>query len=284
MKKKILIIVVAVLVILINSIVVYGENNIINVKAKVVKNNGVEEIAEENQPIKKIQKIVIRILEGEYENEEYEMNYVIAEGVTSITSNVELKCEDKILVALEETAGEVVNIKYMETINFNYTLYIIGIVIVLMLLLVSRKRAILIYLITILVSGFIIILSLKNGWNLILTSSIISLLITVILYISINKLNIETLVMIIKAILAITISAILIYILFDIMKVEDINIKITDKLVNIKEMICSATILFSCGIYNAIAISGQYIFYANNKPYKRKSDNIIEGQRTLKLQ
>ena len=73
------------------------------------------------------------------------------------------------------------------------------------------------------------------------------------------------------------------YILFDIMNLERISIRVTDKFVNIKELISSATILFSCGIYNAIAISGQYIFYANNKPYKTKSDNIIEGQRSLKL-
>jgi len=89
--------------------------------------------------------------------------------------------------------------------------------------------------------------------------------------------------LIIKAIIGIAMSGVLIYILFDIMKLASINIKITNKLVNIKDLICSATILFSCGIYNAIAISGQYIFYANNKPYKRKSDNIIQGQRSLKL-
>ena len=89
--------------------------------------------------------------------------------------------------------------------------------------------------------------------------------------------------MILRTLIGIAISGVLIYILFDIMNLASINIKITEKLVNIKDLICSATILFSCGIYNAIAISGEYIFYATNRPYKTKSDNIIEGQRSLKL-
>ena len=89
--------------------------------------------------------------------------------------------------------------------------------------------------------------------------------------------------MILRAIFAIAVSGILIYLLFDLMHLESMNIKVTDKFVDIKSSICSATILFSQGIYNSIAISGQYIFYANNKKYKTKSDNIIEGQRSLKL-
>ena len=63
------------------------------------------------------------------------------------------------------------------------------------------------------------------------------ILITIILFISINKMNKETIIMIIKAILSIAISGILAYLLFDIMNLESINIKIVDRLVNIKELI-----------------------------------------------
>lgn len=280
--KKIISIMLIIAFSLIIAIPVYAEDNI-NVEAKIVENNGTEEIIKENEPTKKVQKVRVRILEGEYENEEYEMEYIITEDTESLTSNAELKEEQNIIVLLEENEGEVVKLSYADTVNSNYVLYVIGIILIILLLIISRKRAIIVYLMTIIIVGVVVILSLQNAWNLILVSSIISFLMTTILYVSINKVNKETLVMIIRAIIGIAISGILIYILFDIMHLQSLNIKITEKLVDIKSLICSATILFSCGIYNSIAISGQYIFYANNKTYKTKSDNIIEGQRSLKL-
>lgn len=290
MKKYILIILTIILMITI-ALPIYAENEIetevktetINVKAKVVQDNGTEEIVTENEPTKKVQKVLVRILEGEYKNEDYEMKYLISKDIDSITNNAELNEDEKIIITIEEKAGEVINISYIETVEYNYTLYIIGIVLVILLFLISRKRAIIVYLTTIMLSGIVIIFSLQNGWNLIMVSSILSLVITIILYVSINKVNAETFLMILRAIFAIAVSGVLIYLLFDLMHLESMNIKVTDKFVDIKSLICSATILFSQGIYNSIAISGQYIFYANNKPYKTKSDNIIEGQRSLKL-
>ena len=276
--KKCLLVVSIIFIILSLVITVNAENIIEEVKAKVVEVNETEEIAKENEKTKKIQKVTVRILEGEYENEEYEMEYIITDDIESITSNLELQEDENILVSLEEKEGEVTTVSYIETINSSYILYIIGTVLILLLLIIRRKRATLVYLLTIILTGGIVIFSLQNGWNLILVCSILSLLITIILFISINGLKKETILMIVKAILGIAISGILIYILFDIMNLVSMNIKITEKLVNIKDLICSATILFSCGIYNAIAISGQYIFYAANKPYKTKSENIIEGQ------
>lgn len=281
--KKLISIILLITFIAIIVLPVRAENEVINVEAKIVENKGIEEIKKENEPTKKVQNLKVRILEGEYENEEYEMEYIITEDAESITSNVELKEEQGIIISLEEKEGEVLNIEYEDTINSNYILYIIGTFLILVLLIISRKRAAIIYLLTIILVGVIIILSLQNGWNLILVSSIIAFLITTILFISISKFNKNTLGMIIRAILGISISGVLIYLLFDIMNLQSLNIKITEKLVDIKSLICSATILFSCGIYNMVAVSGQYIFYANNKPYKTKSDNIIEGQRSLKL-
>ena len=281
--KKIISLMLIIAFILIIAVPAKAEDEAINVKAKIVENEGIEEIQKENEPTKKVQNLKVRILEGEYENEEYEMQYIITDDTESITSNVELKEEQEVVVSLEEKEGEVVNIAYQDTIDSNLLLYVIGAALILVLLLVSRKRATIIYLSTIILVGIIVILSIQNGWNLIIVSSILAFLITTILFISINKFNIDTLGMIIRAILGIAISGVLIYLLFDIMNLQSLNIKITEKLVDIKSLICSATILFSCGIYNSIAISGQYIFYANNKPYKTKSDNIIEGQRSLKL-
>lgn len=291
MKTKVAIIAVILVIITILPIYVQADNVIETkteilteeVKAKVVESNSIEEVLEENKPTKKVQKVTVMILEGEYKDEEYEMEYVITEDIENITSNAELKDEEKIKVYVEEKEGEVTKVTYKETINQNYTLYIIGAMLITLLFIISRKRAVTIYLLTIILVGIVIIFSIKSGWNIILVSSIISFFITIILYISINKVHTETLIMIIRAIIGITIAGILTYLLFDIMKLESINIKITDKLVDIKSLICSVTILFSSGIYNAIMISAKYIFYSNNKPYKTKSDNIIEGQRSLKL-
>lgn len=281
--KKLISIILLITFIAIIAVPIKAEDEVIDVEAKIVENKGIEEIQKENEPTKKVQNLKVRILEGEYENEEYEMQYIITEDTESITSNVELREEQGIVVSLEEKEGEVVNIAYENTIDSNFVLYIVGAFLILVLLIVSRKRAAIIYLLTIVLVGVIFILSIQNGWNLILVSSILAFLITTILFISISKFNKDTLGMIIRAILGVAISGVLIYLLFDIMNLQSLNIKITEKLVDIKSLICSATILFSCGIYNSIAISGQYIFYTNNKPYKTKSDNIIEGQRSLKL-
>lgn len=282
--KKYLKIVLIIFLVITCALPVNAKKLIDEMKAKVVEINEVKELEdEESKKTKKIQNVTVRILEGEYENEEYEMEYIITQDIESITLNSELKENENILVIIEEKDGEVTNIIYVETINSNYIIYAICGILIVLLLVISRKRATLIYLLTIVVLGGILIFSLQNGWNLIWVSSILSLIITITLFISINGLNKDTIMMIIKAILGITISGVLIYILFDIMNLTSVNIKIVEKFVNIKDLICCATILFSCGIYNAIAISAQYIFYATNKPYKTKSDNIIEGQRSLKL-
>ena len=283
MKKYLITTILFIMLITTMTLTIYAENELTNVKAKIIENKGIEEIQEENEPTKRVQNLLVRILEGEYEDEEYEMVYLISKDIEDVATNMELKENNNILVSLEEKDGEVTNITYVKTIESSYILYIIGAVLILVLLIISRKRATIIYFATIILSVGIIIFSIQNGWNLILISSILSLLITTILFISLNKINKEPAIMLIRAILAIAVSGILTYLLFDIMNLESINIKIADKLVNIKDLICSATILFSCGIYNAIAISAQYIFYSTNKPYKTKSDNIIEGQRSLKL-
>lgn len=281
MKKYISVIIL--LIIAIISQIVYAQNEYSTIKAEVIKNDGIEKVKQDDEIEKQIQKVTIRVLEGEYENEEYEMNYIISEDTKSITSNIELKENSNILVEIEEKDGEITNINYKETINQSYILYIIGAILIILLLILSRKRATIIYLVTIFLVSYIFVFSMQQGWNLILIASILSILITIAMFISANGIKPESIVMILKAVLGISISGILMYLLFDIMGLNDMNVKITESLVNIKDLICSITMLSACGIYNSITISAQYIFYANNKQYKTKSDNIIEGQRSLKL-
>lgn len=283
MKRYVSVIILLIIAITTMYQMVYAQDVYSSIKAKVTKDNGIEEVKQDEGVSKVLQKVTIRVLEGEYENEEYEMNYIISEDTESIISNIELKENSNILVEIEEKDGEITNINYKDTINQSHILYIIGAILIILLLIFSRKRATIIYLVTIFLVSYIFVFSMQQGWNLILIASILSLAITIAVFISANKIKIESVVMILKAVLGIAISGILMYLLFDIMRLNNINVKITESLVNIKDLICSVTMLFACGIYNSITISAQYIFYSNNKPYKTKSDNIIEGQRSLKL-
>lgn len=89
--------------------------------------------------------------------------------------------------------------------------------------------------------------------------------------------------MVLCAILGIMISGMIMYLLFDMMRLTDTNVKIAKNFINIKELICGATILSTSGIGSVIILFTQNLFEIINKPYKTKSDNIIEGQRSLKL-
>lgn len=286
MKKYISVIILLIIAITTISQTVYAQNENFNIKAKVLENDGIEEIKQDEGITKKVQKVTIRILEGEYENEEYEMTHVILENEESITTNIELKEDDNILVNVEEKDGEITNVTYKEIINQSYVLYIVGAILILLLIIIGINTAIMPiipYIITMILVSFILIFSMKMGWNLILVSSILALAITLIYITKANGINIKTLYMILGSVISIAFAGILMSILFDIMGLSNINIKITDNFVNVKELICSSIILIGCGLCNLIILVKLNIDSFINKPYKTKSDNIIEGQRSLKL-
>ena len=287
MKKYISVIILLIIAITIITKTVYAQEEYTNIKAKVIKNDGIEEIEKDEDITKKVQKVTIRVLEGEYENEEYEMTYIISENTKSIVSNIELKEDNEIIVAMEEKDGEITNITYKETLkNQNYLLYIVGAILLVLLIVIGINTGIsqmILYFLTIILLDFIIIFSMKMGWNLILVSSILSFMITATCMVRANGINIKTLYMILKSIISISFAGILISIIFDTMKLTNINIKITSNLVNLKELICSLMILVSCGICNLILLIKLNKDTFINRPYKTKSDNIIEGQRSLKL-
>lgn len=284
MKKYIAIILL--LVLTLTFLPVYAQNEITDIKAKVIKDNKIEEIKQEGMPTKKIQNLTVRILEGEYENEEYEMVYVISDNVEDIISNIELQEDDNILIQLEEKEGEVISINYKERINKNYTLYVIGVILLIILIVIGVNvgiKPVIIYLITVSLVSYILILSVQVGWNLILVSSIISFVITTNYIIKANGINGKTLAMIFGCITSISFAGVLISILYDITGLANVNVKITENFVNIKELICSSIIVVSCGICNIIILIKINIDSFMNRAYKTKSDNIIEGQRSLKL-
>lgn len=286
MKKYLLTTIFLVFILVLLVLPVYAQGHNTNLKAKVIKTNNIEEIKEKDAPIRKVQNVTVRILEGEYENEEYEMQYVVSENLEDITSNVELKEDNNILVQIEEKNGEIIKINYIKTIDSNYILYILGAILLILLIIIGINTGmmqIIIYLVTLTLVSCTLIFSMKMGWNLILVSSILSFVITVSYIIRANGINIKTLVMIISSIISISFAGVLINIIFNVTGLANINVKITENFVNIKDFVCSSIIVVSCGLCNLIILIKLNIESFFNKTYKTKSDNIIEGQRSLKL-
>jgi len=256
------------------------------VEAKIIEDKGVQEVEQENGITKKEQSTQIRILEGEYEHEEYQMTYVISEDINSVSSNPELKEDDIILVSIEENDGEITSVTYKETVKRNYGLYAILVFLIILAIVIARRNAIkplIVFIFTILAIAGVILLAAYQKWNLILISSVVSLVVTMFIAIKINGMNKKTGVMITCSVVGTAIAGIIAYVLFDLVNLTNINIKIAESFINIKEIFVVATILFGGLFSNIIVLSSLNIFNFLNKPYKRKSDNIIEGQRSLKL-
>lgn len=285
MKTKLIVIVIAIFL-LAFALPVYAENEYEAVEAKIVTDNGIKHVEQEDGIVQEIQYIKVRILDGEYEDEEYDMEYIISEDITHIASNSKLKEDDRILVSIEEKEGEVIGINYKETINSNYISWVVLAVLILLVLIIGRTKvikAIIVYLITIISVCGVYAFAIRSSWDLILISSIVSAIITLVVSIKVNGVDKKAVAMIICSIIGCVISGILMYILFDIMKFNNINIKIAEGVINVKEIFCSLSILFGGILSNIIILSSFNMFMFLNKTYKRKSDNIIEGQRSLKL-
>jgi len=286
MKTKVATIALMILIIVSSILPVYAEESFDSVKAKVIENKGVQEVEQEDGIIRKEQSTEIRILEGEYEHEEYEMIYVISEDITDLTSNTELKEEDIILVSIEEAEGEITSVIYKETVNQNYGLYAILAGLIILAIIIARKNAIkplIAFIVSILLVLGVFVLSINQKWNLILIASVVSLVVTVFIAVKVNGINKKTWLMIACSIVGTAIAGIISYILFDIINLTNVNIKIGESFINIKEIFVTATILFGGVLADIIVLSSLNIFNFLNKPYKRKSDNIIQGQRSLKL-
>lgn len=286
MRTKIVVMVAIILIAISCIIPVYAQEDYNSVKAKVIENKGIQDVEQENGITKKEQKLEIRILEGEYEHEEHEMTYIILKDKESAISNVELKEDDIILVSIEEKDGEVISVYFKEKINYNYELYAILAGLIILAIVIARKNAIkplVSFIFSILVIAGVFLLAISQKWNLILIGSAVSLVVTMFIAIKVNGINKKTWLMIACSVVGKAIAGIIAYMLFDILKLTNVNMKIAETFINIKDLFVASTILFGGVLSNIIVLSSLNIFNFLNKPYKTKSDNIIEGQRSLKL-
>lgn len=266
MKKKLVIAILMALIVLTGIVQVYAQTEYESVKAQVVEDKGTQEVKQEDGTTKKTQSTEVRILEGEYENEEYEMEYVLTDDVESVNAKPDLKENDSVIVNIQEKDGEISSIQVQDIVRHNYIIYM-GIIFLVLILIIGRKKAIrpiLIFLIIVATVYFIFITNIQEGANIILMSVITSFIITLATSVIINGFNKKMLMVVICAIIEIGISGIFVYVLFDILKLsgEMMNVEISNISINIKSLVCSGAIITCSGVCTMLA--GLIINYLEN--------------------
>lgn len=253
MNKKIIAIVLLILIISAQFITLYAKDEFANIKAKVVKLDKIEDVAqdEEASTTKRIQKVTIKILEGEYENEEYELDYTISENINNKNSKAQLKDNQVIFVTIESNDGEISNVKVIESSKQNYFIYMI-VFSCLLILLIGKKKAIkpLILFSFLALYIFLYVISVKNNSNIIFMTFVFSTLINITITISMNGFSSKTISSMFSCLVGSFLSGIIIFTLYNVTGLNGniMNVEIGNVSIGLKELIASGVILTSTGI------------------------------------
>lgn len=287
--KKAVIAILAIFLILGIGLSVYANEEKTNAKAKVIETQKPKDIKQEDsEDTQKVQEVKVRILEGEYKNEEYNLEYTLTESTDDTYIKSELQKDSKIVVTIEEKEGEVIAVNFKENINYAYIICaaILGLLLVILMLQKKSIKPLLIAGIIILsVYGIFMINAYKN-FDLLITTIIISLVDVILISLLINGLNKKMFVTIVFTIIETIITAMAIYIFVSVMQISG-NILCSGLIkahVDINNLLMTIGILASSII--GVILSGIIMNItedASKLLYKTKSNNIIEGQRSLKL-
>lgn len=287
--KKAVIAILAIFLILGIGLSVYANEEKTNAKAKVIETQEPKDIKQEDsEDTQKVQEVKVRILEGEYKNEEYNLEYTLTESTDDTYIKSELQKDSKIVVTIEEKEGEVIAVNFKENINYAYIICaaILGLLLVILMLQKKSIKPLLIAGIIILsVYGIFMINAYKN-FDLLITTIIISLVDVILISLLINGLNKKMFVTIVFTIIETIITAMAIYIFVSVMQISG-NILCNGLIkahVDINNLLMTIGVLASSII--GVILSGIIMNItedASKLLYKTKSNNIIEGQRSLKL-
>ena len=268
---------------------VYANEEKTNAKAKVIETQEIKEVKQENsEDIQKIQEVKVRILEGEYKNEEYDLEYTLAESADDIYTKSELQKNSKIIVTLEEKDGEVTSVSFKENISYGYIIctVILGLLILLLMLQKKSIKPLIISAIIVLSIGGIFMINAYKDFDLLITTIIVSLIDIILISLLISGLNKKMFVTVVFTIIEVIITAMIMYILVNVMQISG-NILCSGLIkahVDINNLLIAIGILTSSII--GVILSGIIMNItedARKLLYKTKSNNIIEGQRSLKL-
>jgi uncharacterized membrane protein len=253
MNKKIIAIVLLILIISAQFMTLYAKDEFANIKAKVVKLDKIEDVAqdEEASTTERIQKVTIKILEGEYENEEYELDYTISENINNKNSKAQLKDNQVIFVTIESNDGEISNVKVIESSKQNYFIYMI-VFSCLLILLIGKKKAIkpLILFSFLILYIFLYVISVKNNSNIIFMTFVFSTLINITITISMNGFSSKTISSMFSCLVGSFLSGIIIFTLYNVTGLNGniMNVEIGNVSIGLKELIASGAILTSTGV------------------------------------
>lgn len=253
MNKKIIAIVLLILIISAQFMTLYAKDEFANIKAKVVKLDKIEDVTqdEEASTTKRIQKVTINILEGEYENEEYELDYTISENINNKNSKAQLKDNQVIFVTIESNDGEISNVKVIESSKQNYFIYMI-VFSCLLILLIGKKKAIkpIVLFSFLILYVFLYVISVKNNSNIIFMTFVFSTLINITITISMNGFSSKTISSMFSCLVGSFLSGIIIFTLYNVTGLNGniMNVEIGNVSIGLKELIASGAILTSTGI------------------------------------
>lgn len=253
MNKKIIAIVLLILIISAQFMTLYAKDEFVNIKAKVVKLDKIEDVTqdEEASTTKRIQKVTIKILEGEYENEEYELDYTISENINNKNSKAQLKDNQVIFVTIESNDGEISNVKVIESSKQNYFIYMI-VFSCLLILLIGKKKAIkpIVLFSFLILYVFLYVISVKNNSNIIFMTFVFSTLINITITISMNGFSSKTISSMFSCLVGSFLSGIIIFTLYNVTGLNGniMNVEIGNVSIGLKELIASGAILTSTGI------------------------------------
>lgn len=253
MNKKIIAIVLLILIISAQFMTLYAKDEFANIKAKVVKLDKIEDVTqdEEASTTKRIQKVTINILEGEYENEEYELDYTISENINNKNSKAQLKDNQVIFVTIESNDGEISNVKVIESSKQNYFIYMI-VFSCLLILLIGKKKAIkpIVLFSFLILYVFLYVISVKNNSNIIFMTFVFSALINITISISMNGFSSKTISSMFSCLVGSFLSGIIIFTLYNVTGLNGniMNVEIGNVSIGLKKLIASGAILTSTGI------------------------------------
>lgn len=218
------------------------------VKAKIVVVYGTEEVTEENET-KKVQKVSVKILEGNYEEEEYDAKYYI----DSKTKH-ELKKGTEVYAKISQNDGEISDVTIQEIIRQNYIIYFTAILLFLMIIAFKKNsmKIILSIIFSVLITKFLIVDQITLGNNSIIISIMATILIILFNAIINNGINRKSLIVIISSTVGTLIAGILMKIFSDISIFENnitniLNIQ-TNSNINYNRLMISSVIVASIGL------------------------------------
>lgn len=283
MKKYLLKIFISILCVITLAIPSHAQSEYNNVEAKVVKDLGIKEVKQENGITQMVQEVTIRILEGDYEQEEHDVQYILKENVeNSNNSKDKLAENNKILVNIKEDDGEISSISIQEIVRQNNILFM-ALIFLILVVSIGRKngiKIILICLFTALSIYYIFIFSISKGWNLLLMSFVTALCINIFNSIVLNGISKKTNIIVLCSMLGVVISGIIAFMYFKFMQLSGaiLNVSIFNISLNIKELLYSGVILSSCGM--CLYISSTISNYLEGL---KKEDKNINWKQLFKL-